>query len=126
MRSGGLLQRKLEEFGISTISISNSPEMTIRVAVPRAVFIQFPFGRLLGDVDDREQQREICDDMVEMLSNANEPNSYKHLDYSWSDPPELTKWRPDIPAPLGRLRGEGKVDEELVEKNYRDEEREGL
>ena len=48
------------------------------------------------------------------------------MDYSWSDPPELTKWRPDIPAPLGRLREEGKVDEELVEKNYRDEEREGL
>ncbi len=126
MRSGGLLQRKLEELGITTVSISNSPEMTIRVAVPRAVFIQFPFGRLLGDVDEREQQRKVCDDMLEMLSNANAPNSYKHLDYNWPEPPELTKWRPDIPAPLGSLREEGKVDEELVEKNYRDEEREGF
>ena len=71
MRSGGLLQRKLEELGITTVSISNSPEMTVRVAVPRAVFIQFPFGRLLGDVDEREQQRKVCDDMLEMLSKNN-------------------------------------------------------
>ena len=126
MRSGGLLQRKLEESGISTVSISNSPGMTIRVAVPRAVFIQFPFGRLLGDVEDRGQQRKVCDDMLEMLRNAKEPNSYEHLNYDWPEQPEVTKWRPDIPAPLGSLRDKGHVDEEIVEKNYRDHEREGL
>ena len=126
MRSGGLLQRKLEEYGISTVSISNSPEMTIRVAVPRAVFIQFPFGRLLGNVEDREQQRKVCDNMIEMLSNSKQPNSYKHLNYNWPEPPEVAKWRPDIPAPLGSLREKGGVDEEFVERNYRDHEREGL
>ena len=126
MRSGGLLQRKLEEFGISTVSISNSPEMTLRVAIPRAVFIQFPFGRLLGDVEDRDQQRKVCDDMLEMIRNAKEPNSYEHLNYHWPENPEVTKWRPDVPAPLGSLRDNGLVDEEIVEKNYRDHEREGL
>ena len=30
------------------MSISNVPELTQRVCVPRAVFIQYPFGRLLA------------------------------------------------------------------------------
>ena len=100
MRSGGLLQRELERGGISTVSISNTPEMTEKVAVPRAAFIQYPFGRLLGGVGDRAGQRAVCDDMVELLKSAEEPNTYRHLPYEWPEPPEKTKWRPDIPAPV--------------------------
>ena len=67
MRSVGLLQKKLEELGISTVSISNQPIVSERVALPRAAFIQYPFGRLLGEVGDRAGQRAVCDDMCDLL-----------------------------------------------------------
>ncbi len=80
--------------------------MTEKVAVPRAAFIQFPFGRQLGQVGDREGQRKVCDDMADLLRGAEGPNSYVHLPYEWPEPPEETKWRPDNPAPamLKRMR----------------------
>ncbi len=84
------------------MSISSVPELTERVCVPRAVFIQYPFGRPLGAVGDREGQRRVCDGMVEMLASAKGPNSHRHLPYEWPEPPEETKWRSDKPPPLGK------------------------
>lgn len=78
--------------------------MTEKVAVSRAAFIQYPFGRQLGDVGDREGQRRVCDDMADLLETAAGPNSYVHLPYEWPEPPGRTKWRPDIPAPGGLKR----------------------
>lgn len=78
--------------------------MTEKVAVSRAAFIQYPFGRQLGDVGDREGQRRVCDDMINLLESATGPNTYVHLPYEWPEPPEKTKWRPDIPAPGGLKR----------------------
>jgi hypothetical protein len=73
--------------------------MTEKVAVSRAAFIQFPFGRQLGQVGDRAGQRAVCDDMVDLIKTAEGPNSYRHLPYEWPEPPGETKWRPDIPSP---------------------------
>jgi hypothetical protein len=80
--------------------------MTEKCAVPRAAFIQFPFGRQVGQVGDREVQRKVCDDLVDLIKGAEGPNSYVHLPYEWPEPGEEAKWRPDIPAPtmLKRMR----------------------
>ena len=126
MRSVGLLQRKLEEMGLSTISISNQPELTEKVCVPRAVFIQYPFARILGDVGDRMGQRAVCDDMVEMIQEAAGPNSYRHLVYEWHEIPEKTKWKPDIPPPMAALRKQGRLDPKFAKTNLRDDERDGV
>jgi len=67
MRSVGLLQREIEKAGISTVSINNAPKMVEKMCLPRAVFVQYPFGRILGEVGDREGQRLICDDMCDLL-----------------------------------------------------------
>jgi D-proline reductase (dithiol) PrdB len=118
MRSGGLLQRELERAGIPTVSISNTPMMTEKVGVSRAVFIQYPFGRLLGDVGDRAGQRAVCGDMVDMIKTAEGPNSYRHLPYEWPEPGEKAKWRPDIPAPAGlkRMREEEEAKKAAAKK----------
>ncbi len=122
MRSGGLLQREIEKAGIPTVSISNIPETTERVCVPRAAFIQYPFGRQLGDVGDREGQRRVVGDMCALLEEAEGPVSYRHLPYEWPEPPEQTKWRPDVPAPIFAIREKPGGQEKLM-KEYRDEER---
>ena len=94
MRSVSLLQRRLEELGITTISICNQPEVSEKVCVPRAIFIQYPYGRMLGDVGDREGQRAVCDDMCAHLEAADGPNAYRHLSHEWPEPPDETQWKP--------------------------------
>ncbi len=128
MRSGGLLQREIERAGISTVSISNVPDQTERLCAPRAAFIQYPFGRLLGDVGDREGQRAVCDDLVELLQTAESPNTYHHLPYEWHQSPEETKWHPAVPAPIHaerkRIEAESKNPAQEFQKLFRDEDRE--
>ncbi len=85
--------------------------MTEKVAVSRAAFIQYPFGRQLGEVGDREGQRKVTGAMADLLVSAESPNTYVHLPYEWPEPPEKTKWRPDIPAP-GRLKRMREEEEE--------------
>jgi len=66
------------------------------------VFVQHPFGRLLGDVGDRKGQRRICDAMRDTLVSAGKPNHYRHLPEPWPEPPEAVRWRPAIEPPLAR------------------------
>ncbi len=84
------------------MSVSNVPELTMRVCVPRAVFIQYPFGRILGMAGDRAGQRRICDDLLDLLATATGPNQYRHLPYEWPEAAEETRWRPAVPPPLGQ------------------------
>ena len=123
MRSGGLLQREIEKAGIPTVSISNIPETTERVSVPRTAFIQYPFGRQLGEVGDRAGQRRICDDMCDLLESAKEAPSYRHLPYEWPEPPDKTKWQPDTPPPIHSYRAKNPGGEARLMKAYRDDER---
>ncbi len=53
--------------------------MTEKVAVSRAAFVQYPFGRQLGEVGDREGQRKITDAMADLIESAEGPNTYVHL-----------------------------------------------
>lgn len=128
MRSGGLLQREIERAGISTVSISNNPDQTERLCAPRAAFIQYPFGRLLGDVGDREGQRAVCDDLVDLLQTAEGPNTYRHLPYVWRQPPGETKWHPAVPSPIvaerQRMEAAGEDAKAMFQKLLRDEDRE--
>ena len=120
MRSVGLLQCEIEKAGIPTVSVSTIPEMTERVCVPRAAFVQYPFGRVLGMVGDRVGQRRVCDHLVDLLETATFPNTYKHLPYAWPEPPEETKWRSDAPPPIGLLLRQGKISEEEFLDTFRD------
>lgn len=98
------------------------PETTERVCVPRAVFVQYPFGRQLGLVGDYAGQRRICEDMTALLVEAQAPNAYRHLPYEWPEPPETTKWRPDVPPPIFAVR-QAKAGGHNLLDDYKDEER---
>ncbi len=78
--------------------------MTEKVAASRAAFVQYPFGRQLGEVGDREGQRKITDAMADLIESAEGPNTYGHRPYVWPEPPDKAKWRPDILAPMGLKR----------------------
>lgn len=58
-RSVALLQNVIEEQGIATISLTAHPFITAGVGVPRAVYVRFPQGSLLGEPGDEEHQTAV-------------------------------------------------------------------
>ena len=58
-QSVGLMQSIIEKAGIPTASISLCREVTERVAPPRALFVDRPFGYPLGAPHDAALQRRI-------------------------------------------------------------------
>lgn len=55
----GLIQRRLDEVGLSTIGITLVPEVTTKTRPSRLVFIERPFGLTFGDAGEAGLQKEI-------------------------------------------------------------------
>ena len=55
----GLIQNAIEEGGISTMSLTAHPHITKMVGAPRAIYMRFPQGNLVGQAENPEQQRAI-------------------------------------------------------------------
>ncbi len=58
-QSVGLIQSIIEKAGIPTVSITLCREITERVAPPRALFVDLPFGYPLGAPNDAALQTRI-------------------------------------------------------------------
>lgn len=82
-RSVGLIQNVVEGRGISTISVSLKPEITLGVGVSRAGFLRFPLGHPVGEPGNAELQRSILLDLFEVLVDADAPNTVLELPYRW-------------------------------------------
>lgn len=82
-RSVGLIQNSIERAGISTISISTKPEITMFVGVPRSAFIRFPLGNPIGEPFNEELQKQILLDLIAVLQGAHEPGEVYELPYRW-------------------------------------------
>ena len=69
----GLIQRILEEGGISTVSISLNLAITKKVKPPRALYPGFSLGHPLGRAYDREIQLRVLQDALGLLEMDLEP-----------------------------------------------------
>jgi hypothetical protein len=78
----GLIQRSIEEAGISTVSVSILRDVTEKVKPPRTVFLRWPFGHPLGEPGNVAQQLTILHDAFELLYAAS-PGEIRHLPYPW-------------------------------------------
>ncbi len=58
-QSVGLIQGIIEKAGIPTVSVTLCREITERVAPPRALFVDLPFGYPLGAPNDAALQTRI-------------------------------------------------------------------
>lgn len=65
----GLIQNALEENGISTISLTTHPYITKMVGAPRAIYMRFPQGNLIGQAFNPEQQRSILRTALEAVGS---------------------------------------------------------
>lgn len=69
-QSVGLIQSIIEKAGIATVSVTLLPEITRRVAPPRALSINYPFGYPLGSANDTKLQRSIIMAALSLLNES--------------------------------------------------------
>ena len=68
-QSVGLIQRSIEERGISTISITLDESITKRVKPPRALSVPYGFGYPLGKPNNPELQHAIIAEALALLTD---------------------------------------------------------
>mgnify|MGYP001765719987 FL=1 len=98
----GLAARYLEEKGISTVVLTPTPDFHRAVGIPRSAAIEFPYGRPVGEVGDREGQREVLLAALAVFEKAAKPGEVHHLPFTWHEEPKETKWHPPEMSPLIR------------------------
>jgi len=94
----GLAQREIEAAGFSTICLSNIPDLTAAVSVPRIAAIEHPFGQNVGRVGDAETQLAVLRATLQALVDARTPGTVSHLPFEWPESAEAL--HPDPPPPI--------------------------
>jgi hypothetical protein len=96
----GLVSRKIEAAGISTVTLDMIWVYQKLVGMPRVAAIEHPFGRPYGDVGDADRQRGVLLAALRVAETAREPGYVEHLPFRWHEDPKETKWHPAEPSPI--------------------------
>ncbi len=96
----GLAGRVLEERGFSTLVLSPTWEFHRAVGIPRTAAIEYPYGRPVGQVGDREGQRKVLLETLSIFEKAKRPGEVYHLPFRWPEDPKKTDWQPPEMSPL--------------------------
>jgi hypothetical protein len=96
----GLAQREIEQAGIATIVLSNIPELTSAVGVPRLAAIEHPFGQTVARPGDRDTQRAVLLAALEAVEEMKTPGSIKHLQFAWTGTMKEALAQPPVPPPI--------------------------
>lgn len=99
----GLVARSLEEKGIATVVLSMIPEFNREIGIPRVAAIEYPFGRIVGEVDDVDGQNKVLKAALSVLENAKKPGDVAHLPFTWHEEPKATDWHPPEISPVIKL-----------------------
>lgn len=61
-----LVQTELERRGVATVSLTVMPDITQRLAPPRALAVDAPLGATLGPAHDADRQRVVLQRMLDI------------------------------------------------------------
>ena len=100
-----VLARFFEETGLSTIFVTNMPFWAEMVGVPRTLAIEYPFGHILGQPSNSNQQLDVILEALMVLETAKQPGSIFHSEKRWDEGDRIAKekWQPDVPSPVINL-----------------------
>ncbi len=70
-----MLAQKLEEAGLSTVTVTMMPFWTKKLGTPRTLGVEVPFGHAFGVPGDREMQMSIIRAALSLLEEAREPGA---------------------------------------------------
>jgi hypothetical protein len=96
----GLAQRAIEAAGITTITLSNVPDLTAAVRVPRLAAIEYPFGRTVGRPGDKEGQRAVLRAVLKAVETIETPGGIEHLPFDWPETAKEAQGHPPEPPPI--------------------------
>lgn len=87
---------------MSTVLVTNMPYWAEKVGVPRALAVEFPFGHILGQPHNREQQMRVIEQALEVLETAEAPGTIVHSPEKWPTSVEeaLSASHPETPPPI--------------------------
>jgi len=69
----GLVQREIEAAGIATVTLSNIPDLTAAVGVPRVAAIEYPQGQLFGSPGDTDGQAAVLRAALSLVNELDRP-----------------------------------------------------
>jgi D-proline reductase (dithiol) PrdB len=97
-----VLARTLEQQGLSTILVTNMPFWAEKIGVPRTLAVEFPFGHILGEPNNVEQQMRLIRQALNMLESADKPGQILHSKEMWPVPTDdaFKDWQPEKPSPV--------------------------
>ena len=92
----------MEAMGLSTILVTNMPFWAEKIGVPRTLAVEYPFGHMLGQPHNVEQQREVIQDALGVLETARVPGTIVHSSEKWPvvQKEALREWQPEKPSPV--------------------------
>ena len=82
-----LIARHLEENGIPTVIIGSGRDIVEHCGVPRFLFTDFPLGNPCGHPWDRDMQRAIVKQAIELLVTVEAPRKTVMAPFAWKDDP---------------------------------------
>lgn len=77
-QSVGLVQRAVEEIGVSTVSITLLEDITQKVKPPRALLVPYRFGHPLGEPNNPQLQHAIIAETFALFDDEGTPPILKH------------------------------------------------
>jgi len=99
----GLVQREMEQAGLTTVTLSPVVGLTAAVGVPRVAGIEFPPGRPFGQPGDAEGQRAVLSAALKVVETAKHAGTVVDLPFEWPEPPSRVRSSPLEPAPIVTL-----------------------
>jgi hypothetical protein len=85
---------------MTTIALSNIPDLTMAVSVPRLVGIEHPFGQIMGRPGDKCTQRAVLLGALEAVEEMKIPGSIEHLPFVWTGTTKEAQAHPPEPPPI--------------------------
>ena len=97
----GLVQRVVEQAGISTICLSNIAELTASIGAPRVAAIEHPGSQPFGPPFVAERQKAVLKATLEALQTIEVPGQVVELPFTW--PKNKSKGLPREVPPIAKL-----------------------
>ena len=97
-----VLARLFEEGGLSTVLVTMMPSWAERYGVPRALAVEYPFAHPLGMPHDAATQTRIIRQALDVLAQAEGPNTIVHSPEVWpgNEAEWRKRWQPSGASPL--------------------------
>ena len=87
---------------MTTITLSNIPDLTASVSAPRIAAIEYPLGRTMGRPGDAEGQRAVLAATLQAVEEIDTPGGIVHLPFEWPEPPKQARTHPAEPPPIAK------------------------